>query len=127
MVVLHRGLRRCLTLLAHTTMGKIRSWKPATGIRASGSTNVPQLRSSWDKRLQQRAERAALQAAQREVDEKIRSVKQEERKRREEKEKKKEENKQKGMQYQVISNTSKIKKMSKRQLKNIKKMDTTKK
>ena len=44
--------------------------------RASGTTAVPQLRASWDKRLQERAERAAVMAAQAEVDETIRKEKQ---------------------------------------------------
>ena len=50
---------------------------------------------------------------------------QEERERREAKEKRKQENKERGFQYQVITNTSKIKKMSKKQLRQIKKADTT--
>ena len=50
---------------------------------------------------------------------------QEEREAREEREKRKQENKEKGVQYQVISNTSKIKKMSKKQLRLIKKADTS--
>ena len=40
-------------------------------------------------------------------------------------EKKKEENREKGLQYQVITNTSKIKKMSRKQLKQIRKADTS--
>ena len=50
---------------------------------------------------------------------------QEERERREAREKKKQENKERGLQYQVITNTSKIKKMSKKQLRSIKKADTS--
>ncbi|KAL3926553.1 MAG: hypothetical protein SGPRY_003247, partial [Prymnesium sp.] len=48
-----------------------------------------------------------------------------EREQRLEKEKKKEENRAKGQQYQVITDTSKLKKMSKKQLKLVKKADTT--
>lgn len=50
---------------------------------------------------------------------------QEERERREAKEKKKQENRERGLQYQVITNSSKIKKMSKKQLRQIKKADTS--
>eukprot|EP00308_Calcidiscus_leptoporus_P026891 CAMPEP_0119377710 /NCGR_PEP_ID=MMETSP1334-20130426/46286_1 /TAXON_ID=127549 /ORGANISM="Calcidiscus leptoporus, Strain RCC1130" /LENGTH=124 /DNA_ID=CAMNT_0007396713 /DNA_START=8 /DNA_END=382 /DNA_ORIENTATION=+ len=106
-------------------MGKVRKWKGAHAGRASSTTKVPQLRSSWEERLQERAERAAVLAAQREVDETIRASKRAEREARQAKEKKKEENKLKGLQYQVINNTSKIKKMSKKQLRLIRKMDTT--
>ena len=37
----------------------------------------------------------------------------------------KKENKERGLQYQVITNTAKIKKMSKKQLRSIKKADTS--
>ena len=50
---------------------------------------------------------------------------QEDRERRQERERKKKENKEKGLQYQVISDTKKIKKMSKKQLRQIKKADTS--
>ena len=86
---------------------------------------MPQLKTSWDRRLKERADRAAVQAAQREVDETIRAEKRQEREEREAREKKKKENKERGLQYQVITNTSKIKKMSKKQLKNIRKADTS--
>lgn len=48
-----------------------------------------------------------------------------EREQREEKERKKKENQDKGVSHQVITNTAKIKKMSKKQLRNIKKADTS--
>ena len=57
-------------------MGKVRSWKPAQRARGSSTTRVPQLRDSWEKRLQQRAERAAVQAAQAAIDDQIRTEKQ---------------------------------------------------
>ena len=75
--------------------------------------------------MKERADRAAVQAAQREVDETIREEKRAEREMREAREQKKKENKDRGLPYQVISNTSKIKKMSKKQLRNIRKADTT--
>jgi hypothetical protein len=53
------------------------------------------------------------------------STSQAEREAREEKEKKRAENREKGMSYQVITNMKKIKKMSKKQLRQIKKADTS--
>jgi rRNA-processing protein CGR1 len=110
---------------ANSSMGKIRKWKPAQTSRSSSTTAVPQLRSTWEQRLKQRSDRAAVQAAQRAVDETIRAQKRAEREEREAREKRKEENKEKGLQYQVITNTAKIKKMSKKQLRLIRKTDTT--
>ena len=75
--------------------------------------------------MKQRAERTAVMAMQREADETIRADKRAEREAREEKEAKKKENKERGLQYQVITNTAKIKKMSKKQLRSIKKADTS--
>ena len=108
-------------------MGKIRAWKAAqpNSKRASATTAVPQLRDSWAKRQQQRAERTAVLAAQAAIDEQIRSEKREARERREAKTAKKAENKERGLQYQVISNPAKLKKMSKKQLRNVRKMDTS--
>ena len=75
--------------------------------------------------MQQRMAQKATQAAQAAIDEQIRAEKREERAKREEKEKKKKEARDKGSSYQVITNTSKIKKMSKKQLKSIRKADTS--
>ena len=106
-------------------MGKIRRWKPAQTSRGSSTTAVPQLRKSWDRRLKERADHAAVQAAQKAVDDTIREQKRAEREERERREQKKKENKERGLQYQVITNTAKIKKMSKKQLRLIRKMDTS--
>ncbi|KAL1503676.1 hypothetical protein AB1Y20_012149 [Prymnesium parvum] len=106
-------------------MGKVRQWKRPQQARGSTSIVIGKERASWDQKLQKRAERSAVLAAQAKLDEEIRTQKRAEREQRLEKEKKKEENKAKGQQYQVISNTSKLKKMSKKQLKMIKKADTT--
>ena len=108
-------------------MGKIRKWKPALQTKEKGTATKsnPQLSRSWEQRTKERAEREAVLKAQREADELIRAEKRAEREEREEREKRKAENKEKGQQYQVISDTSKIKKMSKKQLRLIKKADTS--
>ena len=114
----HLALRR-------PAMGKIRKWKPAATKPSSQNVKVAGLKVSLERRMQQRAERAAVQAAQRAVDETIKAEKRAEREEREVREKRKQENKEKGLQYQVISNTAKIKKMSKKQLRLIRKADTS--
>ena len=106
-------------------MGKLRSWKPAAKSRASSNIAVPSLRDSLAKKMKMRAERVATLAAQKALTDEIRQEKREEREQREERERKKKENQERGIQYQVITNTSKIKKMSKKQLRTIKKADTT--
>merc|ERR1719198_2629427 len=105
-------------------MGKQRPWKTAKPTTA-GAEKVMANRATWEQRMQQRAATKAVQEAQHAIDEEIRAEKREERARREEKEKKKKENRIKGSSYQVITNTSKIKKMSKKQLKSIRKADTS--
>ena len=113
---------------------------------------VKALKDSWEKRLELRADRKALQASQQALTDEIIAEKrvrsppeqrcaafshryssltaacataQAARAAREEKAKRKEENKKKGQQYQVISNVKKIKKMSKKQLRMLSKADTT--
>lgn len=156
-------------------MGKTRPWKTAKTGAASSTINVSKcgsgLKPSWDQRMKERAARAAVQAAQREVDEQIRQEKREIRERREEKQRRKEENRAKGTSFQVvrrahlarprrrgrcsrhrtrgrlftargcsqpaaacsqpaaarpqITNTAKLKRMSKKQLKMVRKADTS--
>lgn len=107
-------------------MGKIRKWKgPARDKPFSQTTIDKGNKSSLEKKMQIRAERAAVLAAQRAVDEQIKAERRAEREAREAKEARKKENKEKGQQYQVITNTAKIKKMSKKQLRQIKKADTS--
>ena len=136
---------------AVSVMGKIRKWKGpgrtmpyalhhyctsshprihAQRVRLTPRSNsemiaVKPLHTSWDVRMKQRADRTAMLAAQKEVDETIRAEKRADREAREAREKKKQENKERGLQYQVITNTAKIKKMSKKQLRSIKKADTS--
>ena len=106
-------------------MGKLRPWKEPRKARASSLVAVPQIRDSWEKKEKIRAERAAVLAQQAAMDDEIRREKREERERIEAKKKKKEENRERGMTYQVITNTSKIKKMSRKQLRLVKKADTS--
>lgn len=107
-------------------MGKVRKWKKPEASRGSSVVSTAQkAKPSWEKRLQQRAELKSLQAAQSAANDTIISEKRAARAAREAKALRKKENQEKGLSYQVISNTKKIKKMSKKQLKSISKMDTT--
>ena len=93
--------------------------------RTSAQNATPALKVSWDKRMKQRAERAAVMAMQRAADETIREEKRAEREARLAKEEKKKADIERGQPYQIITNTAKIKKMSKKQLRTIKKADTS--
>merc|ERR1712129_334580 len=101
----------------------VRKWKKPEASRGSSITSSAQkAKPSWEKRLQERAELKSVQAAQNAITDTIIAEK---RAAREAKALRKKENEQKGMSYQVITDTKKIKKMSKKQLKSISKMDTT--
>ena len=107
-------------------MGKVRKWKKPEASRGSSITSSAQkAKPSWEKRLQERAELKSVQAAQNAITDTIIAEKRAARAAREAKALRKKENEQKGMSYQVITDTKKIKKMSKKQLKSISKMDTT--
>ena len=106
-------------------MGKIRKWKPAAKKPSSQNTIDKGNKISLERRMQMRAERTAVKAAMAEVEEEIKTTKRAEREERERREALKKERKEKGVQYQVITNTAKIKKMSKKQLRQMKKADTS--
>ncbi|XP_064461222.1 coiled-coil domain-containing protein 86-like [Ornithodoros turicata] len=101
-----------------------RPWKtPKT--RFSSMQKVKPLRTSWKVKMQQRAERKALLEFSHEVEAARKKELEEKRKKSEEKRRRREENSRKAEIVQVLRNTSKIKKLSKKQLRNIKKADTT--
>ncbi|XP_023212499.1 coiled-coil domain-containing protein 86-like [Centruroides sculpturatus] len=85
---------------------------------------VKSLKSSWKEKMQVRVERKNLLAYESE----LKAIKQKEieeaKRKREEKRKRKEENQKKSEIVQVIRKTAKLKRMSKKQLRNIKKADT---
>ncbi|KAH9376861.1 coiled-coil domain-containing protein 86-like [Haemaphysalis longicornis] len=101
-----------------------RVWKTEKK-RFSSMVKDRPLKTSWKTKMQERAERKALLALDREIkDEKKRKI-EEKKKRREENLRRREENAKKAEIVQVIKNTAKIKRMSKKQLRFIKKADTT--
>ncbi|CAN8016367.1 unnamed protein product [Ixodes persulcatus] len=101
-----------------------RFWKTEKKKFSSMRQDRP-LKTSWKVKQQQRAERKALLSLEREIKEARRKEIEEKKKRREENLRRREENAKKAEVVQVIKNTAKIKRMSKKQLRYIKRADTT--
>ncbi|TYZ66070.1 hypothetical protein PybrP1_011275 [[Pythium] brassicae (nom. inval.)] len=100
-----------------------RTWKKTEKTRFSSvrykGTKV--LSTSWEQKTQTRARRAELQALQSEIKVRRQGERDAKRQAREEKEKRRQENELKSASVQVISRTHRMKTMSKKQLRNIKK------
>uniref|UniRef100_A0A224Z818 Coiled-coil domain-containing protein 86 n=1 Tax=Rhipicephalus zambeziensis TaxID=60191 RepID=A0A224Z818_9ACAR len=101
-----------------------RVWKSQKK-RFSSMVKDRPLKTSWKFKMEQRAERKALLALDREIKEEKKRKIEEKKKRREENLRRREENAKKSEVVQVIKNTAKIKRMSKKQLRLVKKADTT--
>ncbi|XP_065291684.1 coiled-coil domain-containing protein 86-like isoform X1 [Dermacentor albipictus] len=101
-----------------------RVWKSEKK-RFSSMVKDRPLKTSWKFKMEQRAERKALLALDRELKEEKKRKIEEKKKRREENLRRREENAKKAEVVQVIKNTAKIKRMSKKQLRHVKKADTT--
>ncbi|KAH7960645.1 hypothetical protein HPB49_022004 [Dermacentor silvarum] len=101
-----------------------RVWKSEKKRFSSMMKDRP-LKTSWKFKMEQRAERKALVALDREIKEEKKRKIEEKKKRREENLRRREENAKKAEIVQVIKNTAKIKRMSKKQLRHVKKADTT--
>ncbi|KAH7955799.1 coiled-coil domain-containing protein 86 [Rhipicephalus sanguineus] len=101
-----------------------RVWKSEKK-RFSSMVKDRPLKTSWKFKMEQRAERKALLALDREIKEEKKRKIEEKKKRREENLRRREENAKKSEVVQVIKNTAKIKRMSKKQLRLVKKADTT--
>lgn len=97
-----------------------RTWKP-TKKRTSSVIAVKSLRKSWDDKVKERREKQVLQEYQKEVRETLASERKAEHERIKLKHKQKEENEKKAQVVQRITNTAKLKRMTKKQLKRIEK------
>eukprot|EP00274_Cyanoptyche_gloeocystis_P006867 CAMPEP_0196652522 /NCGR_PEP_ID=MMETSP1086-20130531/1851_1 /TAXON_ID=77921 /ORGANISM="Cyanoptyche gloeocystis , Strain SAG4.97" /LENGTH=161 /DNA_ID=CAMNT_0041983121 /DNA_START=88 /DNA_END=573 /DNA_ORIENTATION=+ len=98
-----------------------RTWKePAQ--RSSTRVSVKQLHTTWGQKMQAKITRKTIQAKQNALLDEKKKAKQAERQRIADRQKQREENERKSSVYQKITKTSKIKKMSKKQLKSIIKM-----
>ncbi|XP_062502930.1 coiled-coil domain-containing protein 86-like [Corticium candelabrum] len=96
-------------------------WWKAEGKRKSSLIGDKPLHTSWRKRVKQREEKKALKEYEQQLKEELQRQKEEKRKRIEEHRKRKEENERKAEVVQVITNTAKLKRLSKKQRKNIRK------
>jgi len=101
-----------------------RPWKPVRD-RFSSMPKVKPLRSSWKRKMQLKNEKQSLKEFQNQLNEARRQEKLEYRARVEAHKKHKEENARKSETVQVITNTRKLKRMKKKQLRKIEKRDTT--
>uniref|UniRef100_A0A1E1XS83 Coiled-coil domain-containing protein 86 n=1 Tax=Amblyomma sculptum TaxID=1581419 RepID=A0A1E1XS83_AMBSC len=101
-----------------------RVWKSEKKRFSSMKKDRP-LKTSWKVKMEQRAERKALLALDRQLKEEKKRLIEEKKQRRAENLRRREENAKKAEIVQVIKNTAKIKRMSKKQLRLVKKADTT--
>lgn len=105
-----------------------RVWKKTQGERFSKIKHrgVKVLTSSWEEKLAKKAKKQEMQALEQEIRDRKRKEIEERKAAREEKLKRKQENEFKSAQVQVITKTSKLKGLSKKQLRHIKKTRLTK-
>merc|ERR1712071_233376 len=97
-----------------------RTWK-SDKKRKSDMINVKPLHTSWEKKKRIRAEKDSVKAFERDMKEAAKKERDEKRKRIEERKKRKEENQKKSEIVQEIKNTSKLKRLKKKQLRLISK------
>ncbi|VDN58340.1 unnamed protein product [Dracunculus medinensis] len=101
-----------------------RWWKAVRKERSSAIIKVKPLKSSWERKMKEKADSINVKKLQNEIREKLEAAKAAKIERRKEQEKRKEENARKAEIVQVIRNTSKIKRLKKKQLRFIEKRDT---
>ncbi|CAH0521376.1 unnamed protein product [Peronospora belbahrii] len=116
------------TILAATALPRGRPvsgrvWKKVQKTRFSGQgyTGTKLLSSTWEEKMLKRTKLKELKALQEEIKNRRQSERDAKRQAREEKEKRRKENELKSAAVQVISRTHRLKTMSKKQLRNIKK------
>uniref|UniRef100_A0A1A7WW00 Coiled-coil domain-containing protein 86 n=1 Tax=Iconisemion striatum TaxID=60296 RepID=A0A1A7WW00_9TELE len=101
-----------------------RVWKDRNKQRFSALVRDKPLSSSWEKKMQAKREKDLVKQFTVRLKEEKAQKKEEKRKRREDNLKRRQENERKAEIVQVIRNTSKIKRMKKKQLRKIEKRDT---
>ncbi|TRY54383.1 hypothetical protein DNTS_031396 [Danionella cerebrum] len=101
-----------------------RVWKERKTQRFSALLRDKPLCSSWEKKMQAKREKQLVKQFQQQLKDEQTREKEEKKKRRAENLKRRAENERKAEIVQVIKNTAKIKRMKKKQLRNIEKRDT---
>ncbi|KAK5967673.1 Coiled-coil domain-containing protein 86 [Trichostrongylus colubriformis] len=101
-----------------------RWWKETRNARHSAVVKVKPLKSSWEKKMADKAKMKQAKLLQQEIRERQLQEKQERIERKKEQEKRRLENERKGEVVQVIKNTAKLRKVKKKQLRMIEKRDT---
>ncbi|KAK6024396.1 hypothetical protein OSTOST_09793 [Ostertagia ostertagi] len=101
-----------------------RWWKEARHARHSAVIKVKPLKSSWEKKMADKAKMKQAKLLQQEIRERQLKEKQEKIEHKKEQEKRRLENERKGEVVQVIKNTAKLRKAKKKQLRMIEKRDT---
>ncbi|XP_062864747.1 coiled-coil domain-containing protein 86 [Trichomycterus rosablanca] len=101
-----------------------RVWKDRNKQRFSALLRDKPLRSSWQKKMEAKREKELVKQFHQRIKDDSAREKEEKRKRREENLKRRAENERKAEIVQVIRNTSKLKRMKKKQLRKIEKRDT---
>ncbi|KAL6731978.1 hypothetical protein Aduo_002790 [Ancylostoma duodenale] len=102
-----------------------RWWKDPHTARHSAVIKVKPLKSSWEKKMADKAKQKQAQLIQQEIRERKQQEKLEKIERKKEQEKRRLENERKGEVVQVIKNTTKLRKAKKKQLRLIEKRDTS--
>lgn len=116
------GTRNSAVPLGKPKSGRV--WKDRNKQRFSALVRDKQLCSSWEKKMEAKREKQLVKQYTLQLKEEKARQKEEKRKRREENLKRRAENERKAEIVQVIKNTSKIKRMKKKQLRKIEKRDT---
>ncbi|XGW21356.1 hypothetical protein V3C99_004368 [Haemonchus contortus] len=101
-----------------------RWWKNTRNARHSAVVKVKPLKSSWEKKMADKAKLKQAKLLQQEIRDRQLQEKQEKIERKKEQEKRRLENERKGEVVQVIRNTAKLRKAKKKQLRMIVKRDT---
>merc|ERR1719431_2079270 len=101
-----------------------RNWKPCKGRFSSLQKDKP-LRSKWDRKMAEKRKKSNIKDFQKKLGEARRQEKLAYKQRVEDHRKTKQENQQKSEIVQVIRNTAKLKRMKKKQLRQIEKRDTS--
>eukprot|EP00033_Pygsuia_biforma_P000273 GCRY01000337.1.p1 GENE.GCRY01000337.1~~GCRY01000337.1.p1 ORF type:complete len:150 (-),score=27.76 GCRY01000337.1:50-442(-) len=93
-----------------------KTWKKIETARSSSKVKIKAMNKSWEKKMQEKKQKEELKAMQKEIQEREAAERKALIEKQKEKQRIKEENKKKSSVVQAITDTSKLKRMSKKQL-----------